>query len=367
MANNTLEIFETNNFGLETFIHVHDIRYESSSRTNSARVTGAICARPGWMKSSRNISRSWLTAKEGSRTGMYKLVERYAASYKAGGASDVSAAHCAEVLNRILRQLEQRYGVEVGEDTLSGLTPSVLDGYYNHLSVRCKMTTRNNYVCMLNPFLRWAWKVAQAVPEDLSSVLTTHKLPNEKAVPKWERKEKYMTVQQTHKLLGDMPGRNKLRDRAICMLILESGMRVSELCALTIGDVLDGERGKIYCRRKGGNWEDIYVKDSFYDVLDAYLKTRPDAADHSRPLFLSTHGEPMNRKTVYKALSFKQKQLGLVTGPHCLRHTFISEVEKRNGAGVARDCANHSSLRVTNRYDHSHPEQLSRAVNTLPW
>ena len=30
MANNTLEIFETNNFGLETFIHVHDIRYESS-------------------------------------------------------------------------------------------------------------------------------------------------------------------------------------------------------------------------------------------------------------------------------------------------------------------------------------------------
>ena len=298
---------------------------------------------------------------------MYKLAERYAASYKAGGASDVSAAHCAEVLNRILRQLERNYGVQVGEDTRSGLTPSVLDGYYNHLSVRCKMTTRNNYVCMLNPFLRWAWKVAQAVPEDLSSVLTTHELPNEKAVPKWERKEKYMTVQQTHKLLGDMPGRNKLRDRAICTLILESGMRVSELCALTIGDVLDGERGKIYCKRKGGNWEDIYVKDSFCDVLDEYLKTRPDAADHSRPLFLSTHGEPMNRKTVYKALSFKQKQLGLVTGPHCLRHTFISEVEKRNGAGVARDCANHSSLRVTNRYDHSHPEQLSRAVNTLPW
>ena len=109
---------------------------------------------------------------------MYKLVERYAASYKAGGASDVSAAHCAEVLNRVLRQLEQRYGVEVGEDTLSGLTPSVLDGYYNHLSVRCKMTTRNNYVCMLNPFLRWAWRVAQAVPEHFSGVLTTHESPS---------------------------------------------------------------------------------------------------------------------------------------------------------------------------------------------
>lgn len=85
---------------------------------------------------------------------MYRLVERYAASYKAGGASDVSAAHCAEVLNRVLQQLERNYGVQVGEDTLSGLTPSVLDGYYNHLSVHCKMTTRNNYVCMLNPFLR---------------------------------------------------------------------------------------------------------------------------------------------------------------------------------------------------------------------
>ena len=59
---------------------------------------------------------------------MYKLVERYAASYKAGGASDVSAAHCAEVLNRILRQLERNYGVQVGENTFSDLTPAVRAG-----------------------------------------------------------------------------------------------------------------------------------------------------------------------------------------------------------------------------------------------
>lgn len=300
---------------------------------------------------------------------MYKLVARYTASYKAGGASEVSAAHCAEVLNRIFSQMEQNYGIEVGEDKLSGLTPSVLDNYYNQLAARCKMATRNNYVSMLNPFLRWAWKVARATDEDLSGVLTTHKLPNEKAKPRWERKEKYMTVQQAKQLMdpADMPGRNKLRDRAICALILESGLRVSELCSLTIGDVLDGERGRIYCKRKGGNWEDVYVKDSFYDMLDAYLKTRTDTSDHSRPLFISTHGHPMNRRTVYAALAYKQKQLGLATGPHCLRHTFISEIEKRNGAGVARDCANHSSLRITNRYDHSHPDQLAEAVNSLPW
>ena len=97
---------------------------------------------------------------------MYRLVERYAVSYKAGGASDVSAAHCAEVLNRILRQLERDHGVKVGENALSGLTPAVLDDYYNQLAARCKMTT--------------------------------HKLPNEKAVPKWERKEKYMTMVCTY-------------------------------------------------------------------------------------------------------------------------------------------------------------------------
>ena len=153
MANSTLEIFETNNFGLETFIHVHDIRYENSYKDEFGTRYWRYLRTPGWMKCSTSISRSWPRAKGGSRE-MYRLVERYAASYKAGGASDVSAAHCAEVLNRVLRQLEQNYGVQVGEDTLSGLTPSVLDGYYNHLSVHCKMTTRNNYVCMLNPFLR---------------------------------------------------------------------------------------------------------------------------------------------------------------------------------------------------------------------
>ena len=61
--------------------------------------------------------------------------------------------------------------MRVEENELSGLTPFVLDAYYNHLSVRCKMTTRNNYVCMLNPLLRWAWRGVQAMVEDLSGVV----------------------------------------------------------------------------------------------------------------------------------------------------------------------------------------------------
>ena len=159
---------------------------------------------------------------------------------------------------------------------------------------------------------------------------------------------------------------NKVRDRAIIALFLASGIRVSELCSLTIGSILDRPRGTIYLRRKGGAWKETEVADFAYAYIDKYLATR-DLSDHSAPLFITRDGLPCNRTQVYKSLSHVQKRLDVATGPHALRHTFVSAVEKTGGGAVARDLANHKTLAITNRYDHSNHEQRSAAVNALPW
>ena len=148
-------------------------------------------------------------------------------------------------------------------------------------------------------------------------------------------------------------------------------MRVSELCSLNIGDIDGHERGSVYVRRKGGAWKTVEVADFAYKYIETYLKTRKDRKDKDAPLFLTSHGCRCSGEQLYKAMRTKQNKAGvredIQRGNHVFRHTFVSAVEKIGGGAVARDLANHKSLVVTNRYDHSTAKQRHDAVNALQW
>ena len=279
-----------------------------------------------------------------------------------------TARQSGEKISRFLDQLERDYGVRVGDDAITGLTPVVLQRWFNAVSPAWKPGTANNYICVLNPFLRWAHKM-EYMEKDLSGVLHVARLPDVSELPDDQKpKDKYYTHQQAHDLMYNAKGtRNILRDRAIIGMILYGGFRVSEICALTIGQVMDVPRGSVRLRRKGGAWCDQPINPAVYPLLDAYLATRKDTANREAPLFMTSHGNPCNRKQIYYALRSKQEQFGLATGPHALRHTAISEVANTFGAAAARDFANHKSLVVTNRYTHTTPEQRRDAVNGLAW
>ena len=297
---------------------------------------------------------------------MFTIIEKYTRFYAASGVEQSTVAQCQEKLDRVFRQLSDNYGVKVLDNKIIGLDAEVLMEYYGWMARDRKISTRNNYVSFLNPFLKRAYDF-KWLDEDLSAILTTYKLPSIDKIPEEERKVKYLTQEQIETLLQNTPGRNCVRDKAIIALFLGSGLRVTEMCTLTISTVIDVPRGDIYVKRKGGEWCHVEVADYVYTYIEKYLETRPDAYDHSRPLFLTTHGNPCNRNQIYKAIAYKQKQIGAATGPHVLRHTFISETDKLGGAAVARDLANHKSLKITNRYDHTTHEQRKAAVNALPW
>lgn len=119
-------------------------------------------------------------------------------------------------------------------------------------------------------------------------------------------------------------GEFALRNRAVVALFLYSGIRVSELCSLTIESVRKHGRGLIYCKRKGGAWKDVEVAEPFYPYLEAYLATRTDRFNMDAPLFATNRGGFMDRKLIYLTLAPVQKELGIATGSHALRHTYIS-------------------------------------------
>lgn len=295
---------------------------------------------------------------------MHEIIRFYTESTQ--HKSENTRLHATEVITRILTSFADDYGVQITNEVITGLTPVILQKWYNEAAKTRKVSTMNNYVCMLNPFLRWCFEM-EFIDRDLSSKLGVHRLPDPETIPPEERpKDKYLSHGEAFALLH-CTGRNYLRDRAIIALFLYSGLRVSELCSLNLGDVLGNAQGTIIVRRKGGHYKPVEVSPEFYPVLEEYLKTRTDLDDLTRPLFLTTHGERVNRKQIHKFLSHKQRKLGVATGPHALRHTFLSETEKIGGAAIARDLANQKSFSVTNRYVHTTVQQRRDTVRRLRW
>lgn len=303
---------------------------------------------------------------------MFPMIDFYCESI-AGNSLESTVAHHMDTLERIFRQMPD-FGVTMQEESIDGLSGAALQRWMNRFKQDHKPSTVNGYVVTLNPFLRWAHSIYPDAIADFSGVLHCMKLPDPDKMPVEERpKDKYYTDEEIARLL-QIPKRDsdqKKRDRAIIALFLGSGLRVSELCSLNIGDIDNHDRGSVYVRRKGGAWKDVDVADFVYRYLEMYLRTRKDRNDAKAPLFLTSHGQRCSNAQVYKAMRTKQDKAGVsedrARGCHTFRHTFVSSVEKIGGGAVARDLANHKSLVITNRYDHSTAQQRRDAVNALRW
>lgn len=304
---------------------------------------------------------------------MFKsILNEYRIEYIGKGNMPGTADQVIEKLAMILSRLNQQSGVHMEGERIAGINVPVLKRWYNLMTAdNLKMATRNNYVTLLNPFLFWACDMRRIVkdPQDerpVYEVLKVNRLPREDETPEHERKQKMLTPDQVHALILESPGRYQTRDRAILALFLASGLRVSELCSLTLASILESDPGTVYVRRKGGSWKHTEVADFCYKYLRDYLDTR-DLSDLSAPLFITAQGTPCSRKQLWKLIADKEKHLGLPTGVHILRHTTLSNAEKHGGAGVARDIANHSTLFMTNKYDHTTHEDRRAALNMLDW
>jgi len=300
---------------------------------------------------------------------MYPMIDFYCESIQA---SDRTIAHNMDVLCRIFTQMKS-FGVILHEESIEGLSGAALQRWMNEYKKSHKETTVNNTVVTLNPFLRWAHTIYPEGVGDFGNVLKTMRLPDYDKLPEEERpKEKYYTHEQVAELL-EIPKHDsplKKRDRAIIALYLASGLRASELSQLKIGSLTSHGHGYVYVRRKGGAYKTTEVAEFAYPYIETYLKTRIDRNNPDAYLFMTTHGEPCSPVQLYKSMRNRQKKVvgdSYAVGNHVLRHVFISEAEKAGGGAVARDLANHKSLAITNRYDHSTAGQRRTAVDSLTY
>lgn len=144
------------------------------------------------------------------------------------------------------------------------------------------------------------------------------------------------------------------RDRAIILTLLDTGMRVSELCGILIKDY-DSECGRLMITGKGIKTRFVYLgkvsSQSLWSyMLERYPSQKPPKDD---PLFTDFYGiHPLTRQNVLQLIKRLGNNAGVINvHPHKFRHTFAIEF-LRNGGNVfeLQQLLGHSELDMVKRY-----------------
>ncbi|MGB9080636.1 MAG: tyrosine recombinase XerC [Desulfuromonadaceae bacterium] len=150
-----------------------------------------------------------------------------------------------------------------------------------------------------------------------------------------------------------------LRDRAILELLYSSGLRVSELTGLNIGE-LDLAAGMVRVTGKGGKERIVPVGSRALEALQEYLGQRWDDPAGSA-LFLNTRGGRINRRSVARIVDLHVLKIAAFKriSPHTLRHTFATHMLE-GGADLRaiQELLGHASLSTTQKYTHVSIDRL---------
>ena len=145
------------------------------------------------------------------------------------------------------------------------------------------------------------------------------------------------------------------RDCIIILVLLDTGLRVSELCGLKLSN-LWLEDGMLKVLGKGNKERLIPIGKHVQRLLWRYInRYRPEPAGANRDfLFLTREGRPLNKDRVEKIMAYYGRKAGLEgvrCSPHTLRHTAAVNF-LRNGGDVfsLQRMLGHASLEMTRGY-----------------
>ena len=198
----------------------------------------------------------------------------------------------------------------------------------------------------------------KVIPDDFTELLSAPKLARH--LPDT------LSPEEVDALL-DAPSRHSaqgLRDRAFLELMYSSGLRVSELCALTLQN-LDLEEGYLRVEAgKRGKDRLTPVGGRAIEAIKAYLHTaRPQLV---RPktgsiVFLSNRGTALSRKTIWYWIKQYAERAGIQkpVKPHGLRHSFATHLLS-NGADLRaiQEMLGHADIGTTEIYTKVDRKQL---------
>jgi integrase/recombinase XerD len=152
-----------------------------------------------------------------------------------------------------------------------------------------------------------------------------------------------------------------LRDKAMLELLYATGMRVSELVELELGQ-LRIEFGFVVVRGKGDKERVVPVGEQAETWLNRYLqevRSQRARGRHER-VFINRFGRPLSRQGFWKKLRQYCLDAGIeVISPHVIRHSFATHLLE-HGADLrsVQMMLGHADISTTQIYTHIHAQRL---------
>jgi tyrosine recombinase XerC len=210
----------------------------------------------------------------------------------------------------------------------------------------------------IKSFFKYLVKV-ELIEDNVSIHIHSPKVP--KKLPNFIDKN-LIDVLMSSPPLGTLIG---VRDRAVLELFYSTGVRLSELVNINIGDFhIDKKLVRVI--GKGNKERIIPYGKTAESAIENYLKMRnlsfkPVFA--RSPLFVNSSEKRISKRTIQRRMNNYIKLVadGKSVGPHLLRHTFATHLLD-NGADIraVKDLLGHSSLSSTQIYTHVSIDKLKK-------
>lgn len=257
---------------------------------------------------------------------------------------------------------------DIPSETILGVTLSDAYGFLNFVQTtnRNNAATRSRKVSSLRSFYHYLSGKANLL--EISPMKDLEVPSQRKSLPK------YLTLEESLQLLQavDGPSPQKERDYCIITLLLNCGMRLSELVGIKKSSV-HWEDNTLVLLGKGNKERMLYLNNACISALSAYLRVReePEVEKDRQYLFLSKNKRPLTPRRVEQIVEKNLKLAGLSGrgfSPHKLRHTAATLMYQHGGVDirVLQQILGHENLGTTEIYTHVASSQVKDAVRKNP-
>lgn len=226
--------------------------------------------------------------------------------------------------------------------------------------------TRARKMSSLRAFFKYYCDKTKQIP--INPVANIDIPKTQKALPK------YLSLNESKKLLDNVDGKYKVRDYCILTLFLNCGLRVSELAGISVSDINRDDR-VLRVLGKGSKERMVYLNDACmaaiedYDHFKLQSDTRPKIA-HKNAYFISRNGTRLSVMRIKELVKEHLDHAGLSqkhASAHKLRHT-AATLMYQNGVDVRtiKEVLGHENLDTTAIYTHVVNDNLRDAAERNP-
>ena len=247
--------------------------------------------------------------------------------------------------------LSRKKLVKINRNDIRKFLAEEYDNGYSSKTVARRLATIKSYFKYLVK--------TELIQENISIHINSPKVP--KKLPNFVDKNLIDTLMKTPSLDTHIG----IRDRAVLELFYSTGMRLSELVNMNIGD-FEINKKLIRVIGKGNKERMIPYGRAAESAIKNYLKIRNlslKPAFANKPLFVNSSEKRISKRTIQRRMNNYIKLVadGKRIGPHLLRHTFATHLLD-NGADIraVKDLLGHSSLSSTQIYTHVSIEKLKK-------